>query len=103
MEDYTKLHFSEKEGFQSVCVMNQEMTRQELEEKVQELFTDNVYGNIFRVKGFLQLADESWLELNATRHEMVFTPCAEGQKVVIIIGENLEKQMIEEMLGGTEI
>ena len=103
VEDYTKLHFPEKEGFQSVCVMNQEMTRQELEEKVQKLFEEKEYGNVFRVKGFLRLPDERWLELNATRHEMVFTPCAEGQKVVIVIGEKMNKPMIEEILGGTEI
>ena len=98
MEDYTKLHFPEKEGFQSICVMNQEMTRQELEEKVQKLFGDSDYGMVFRVKGFLVQQDGSWLELNATRHEMVFSPCADGQKVVIVIGEDLNKQKIESLL-----
>lgn len=60
VEDYTKLHFPEKEGFQSVCIMNQEMTR----------------------------------------HEMVFSPCVDGQKVVIVIGEELNKQKIESLLEG---
>ena len=103
VEDYTKLHFPEKERFQSVCVMNQEMTRQELEKKVQQLFAEASYGKIFRVKGFLELPDGNWMELNATRHEMTFTTCTEGQKVVIVIGEKLNKPMIEEVLGGTEI
>ena len=103
VEDYTKLHFPEKEGFQSVCVMNQEMTRQELEKKVQQLFAEASYGNVFRVKGFLELPDGNWMELNATRHEMTFTTCTEGQKVVIVIGEKLNQPMIEEVLGGTAI
>ena len=98
VEDYTKLHFPEEEGFQSVCVMNQEMTRQELEEKVQELFSKSDYGTVFRVKGFLEQQDGSWLELNATGHETVFSTCAEGQKVVIVIGEELNKQKIELLL-----
>ena len=103
MEDYTKLHFPEEERFQSVCVMNQEMTRQELEKKVQQLFAEASYGNVFRVKGFLELPDGNWMELNATRHEMTFTICTEGQKVVIVIGEKLNQPMIEEVLGGTAI
>lgn len=98
VEDYTKLHFPEEEGFQSICVMNQEMTRQELEGKVQKLFADSDYGMVFRVKGFLVQQDGSWLELNATRHEMVFLPCVDGQKVVIVIGEELNKQKIELLL-----
>ena len=103
VEDYTKLHFPEKERFQSVCVMNQEMTRQELEKKVPQLFEEASYGNVFRVKGFLELPDGNWVELNATRHEMTFTTCTEGQKVVIVIGEKLNQPMIEEVLGGTAI
>ena len=103
VEDYTKLHFPKKEGFQSVCVMNQEMTRQELKKKVQQLFAEASYGNVFRVKGFLELPDGNWMELNATRHEMAFTTCTEGQKVVIVIGGKLNQPMIEEVLGGTAI
>ena len=83
--------------------MNQEMTRQELEKKVQQLFAEASYGNVFRVKGFLELPDGNWMELNATRHEMTFTTCTEGQKVVIVIGEKLNQPMIEEVLGGTQI
>ena len=98
-----EVHFPEKEGFQSVCVMNQEMTRQELKKKVQQLFAEASYGNVFRVKGFLELPDGNWMELNATRHEMTFTTCTEGQKVVIVIGEKLNQPMIEEVLGGTAI
>ena len=84
-------------------MMNQEMTRQELEKKVQQLFAEASCGNVFRVKGFLELPDGNWMELNATRHEMTFTTCTEGQKVVIVIGEKLNQPMIEEVLGGTAI
>ena len=55
------------------------------------------------MKGFLELPDGNWMELNATRHEMTFTICTEGQKVVIVIGEKLNQPMIEEVLGGTAI
>ena len=36
-----------------------------------------------------------WLELNATKNEMTFKPAPDGQKVLIVIGEHLNKTAIE--------
>lgn len=36
-----------------------------------------------------------WLELNATKNEMTFKPAPDGQKVLIVIGEYLNKTAIE--------
>ncbi len=64
---------------------------------VEKLFNDTSCGNIFRIKGFI--ADEDiaihWLELNATKNEMTFKPAPDGQKVLIVIGEHLNKTAIE--------
>ena len=38
--------------------------------------------------------DDKWMELNVTHQEMRLEPITEGQKVVIVIGENLNEQRI---------
>ena len=40
-------------------------------------------------------ANIHWLELNATKNEMTFKPAPDGQKVLIVIGEHLNKEAIE--------
>ena len=40
-------------------------------------------------------AKSHWLELNATKNEMTFKPAPDGQKVLIVIGEHLNKAAIE--------
>lgn len=52
-------------------------------------------------KDSAELSNEAqgWLELNATRKEFSLKPIAVGQEVVIVIGENMEKERIREYLG----
>ena len=42
--------------------------------------------------------DDKWMELNVTHQEMRLEPITEGQKVVIVIGENLNEQRIRNFL-----
>ena len=44
-------------------------------------------------------ADNTWLELNATRKEFSLKPISVGQEVVIVIGENMNEARIREYLG----
>ena len=53
-------------------------------------------GNIFRIKGFLKADNDKWLELNATHQEMRICPIPEGQEVVIVIGEELNEERIQQ-------
>ena len=56
---------------------------------------DKKCGNIFRVKGFMKISDNSWIQLNATHNEIRIEPIDKGQEVIIIIGEELDKQMLD--------
>ena len=49
---------------------------------------------IKNVEKYSALRDDKWMELNATHQEMRLEPITEGQKVVIVIGENLNEQRI---------
>lgn len=59
------------------------------------MMSDSSCGNIFRVKGFLKREDSGWLEINATPRQFRLEPIERGQEVLIVIGENLNKEQID--------
>lgn len=95
MENYTKLFSQDDEGFQSVYYMNKKFTKDELQKIIKEVMEDKKCGNIFRVKGFMKISDNSWIQLNATHNEIRIEPIDKGQEVIIIIGEELDKQRLD--------
>ena len=95
MESYRKLDMEEKKGFESVYFMNVKMTEEQLKITVGKLMNDRECGEIFRVKGFLQKEDGSWLQLNATHNGITMNPIEKGQEVIIVIGEELKEQAIK--------
>ena len=95
MENYTKLFSQDDEGFQSVYYMNKKFTKDELQKIIKEVMDDKKCGNIFRVKGFMKISDNSWIQLNATHNEIRIEPIDKGQEVIIIIGEGLDKQSLD--------
>ena len=89
-------HFSMDEtGFESIFFMKLDMNIQELEKKAYEIFKDNSVGNVIRVKGFVKDGDE-WCELNATAQGVNINRFKQGQNVVIVIGEKLNVERINE-------
>ena len=48
------------------------------------------------IKGFAK--EDGWKQINATRDHMLTADVAEGQEVLIVIGENLQKERIETYL-----
>lgn len=95
MENYTKLFSQDDEGFQSVYYMNKKFTKDELQKIIKEVMEDKKCGNIFRVKGFMKISDNSWIQLNATHNEIRIEPIDKGQEVIIIIGEELDKKRLD--------
>ncbi|MCB5389012.1 GTP-binding protein, partial [Blautia glucerasea] len=120
MEDFEKQCFDEKEGFQSLYFMELKISEAQLERAAHQILDDPECGDVFRIKGFVKLedsaaeegngttgadsvpvvaADNTWLELNATRKEFSLKPISVGQEVVIVIGENMNEARIREYLG----
>ena len=95
---YVKLHFDQHEAFTSLYFMELHLTLPQLHAAVEALFGDPACGHILRIKGFLQTAD-GWQELNATRDTMTVQPIPDGQEVLIIIGEQLDRAAIEGHIG----
>ena len=97
-EDYEKMSLDEKEVFKSLYFMDLEISGAELRDAAQKIMQDPACGSVFRIKGFTQETDGSWTELNATHHEITQCPIAKGQKVIIVIGEQPDEEMIKKYL-----
>lgn len=94
-QDYQKLWFEQNESYQSVYFMNLQISQKQFEEKVKELFEDKDCGQIIRIKGFMQVEENKWVEVNATKKEIIFNTIKKGQEVFIVIGENLNEEKIK--------
>ena len=70
---------------------------QQLEQNIPALFTDPACGNVLRVKGFVE-DDGQWYELNAAAAGLTAAPIPQGQQVLIVIGEGLDRARIETQL-----
>ena len=94
-EAYVKESYAEGGGFDSLFFMNVHKSEEELHETAERILNDPSCGDVFRVKGFLRKEDGQWLELNATRHEICIRPAKLGQEIMIVIGEKLNKEVID--------
>ncbi len=93
-ENYVKA-FSEDNGYSSYYYMNVKMTAEELKLNTKKIF-DSCDG-VFRIKGFI-LDGDRWFEINATRENIELDPIENGQEIIIVIGENMEKNKIDSFL-----
>ncbi len=97
ISDYVKLGISDDFEFSSVCFLKIPYSLESLKKKINVLFSENKYGNVMRVKGFLVDNGISH-EINATRYELTDEPIAIGQQVVIVIGAQLNEALIKELI-----
>ena len=95
-----KLHFDQHAAFTSLCFLELHLTPEQLQAAAQRLFAAPECGRVLRVKGFAPAPAGGWLELNATAADCTLAPIPQGQEVVIVIGEALDKAAIEANLKG---
>jgi G3E family GTPase len=99
LADYVKTIAGRKPDFQSLSFLNPDLTRQQLEEKIAQLFENPEYGHINRVKGFFR-TDESWYQVNATIKETRIDPVPQGHGAIIVIGSRLNEEKISILMTG---
>lgn len=92
-----KLLLDEHKAFTSAYFLQMGLPRAQLERTIPTLFTDEACGRVLRVKGFVP-DGEQWMELNATAEGLTAAPIPQGQEVLIVIGEALQKSRIEALL-----
>ena len=93
---YTKQIIGEKQ-YNPLFYFDVEMNRDILEKTVKSLFTDERAGKVIRVKGFVKTGDHEQVQINATEKETDIRPQVSSQNVIIIIGEQLDRQYINDI------
>ena len=103
-EDHIKLHVAEDNGYRSLFYFHVKMSEEELKNMAAGLLSDESFGNIYRIKGFVpekntnHKTDEqfdTYVEINATRKQVEINRTDKGQEVIIVIGEGLDNARIE--------
>ncbi|MBQ7707102.1 MAG: GTP-binding protein [Lachnospiraceae bacterium] len=93
-ESYEKKIHMDDSGFDALFFMNLDMNLEEIKAAIKNLFNDTSIGRVMRVKGFAK-SDDKWYELNATSKGINENEISDGQNVIIVIGENLDKDKID--------
>lgn len=96
-ESWQKRDVEDDQSFSSLSFMNLSLTKEQTLEAASRILGDPSCGHVHRIKGFLE-TPEGWFELNATAAQRQLSPIANGQQILIVIGEMLNKEKIEEYL-----
>lgn len=96
---YTKQVIGEDEGYQTIFYFDFAMEKNDLEVACNHVFKDEDCGKVHRIKGFILNNDGSKYELNATRNEIGIKPVVTEKCVLIVIGEQLNRDRIAKYFG----
>lgn len=101
--DYAKLPFDNQKEYDSLYFMNRDFTEEFLKDACSKILKDPACGKVFRIKGFQKLADGTWISVNATHQQIQITSIPNGQAILIVIGEGLHQEAIEQYFGNSTI
>ncbi len=92
---FVKKYAIDDAGFESLFFMNTSLSRDEILAAVEKIWKDEKCGRVMRIKGFIP-EGEGWLELNSTHFDTDLRPISAGQEILIVIGEQLNAEHIDE-------
>lgn len=95
--DYVKVIAGAELEFSSQYYLNLPDDIKSVKEKAQAMLTEtDTYGEVIRVKGFVN----GGYRINASQYEMQIEREEIEQAAIIVIGKNLEKEAIDELIKG---
>ena len=97
--DHVKMQVIDDNNYDSLYVMNKNLSLDRVLGLRDVLFKDNSYGNILRIKGFI-IEKGNWMKINITKNETEISNIDDGQDIVIVIGENIKSKEIKDLLEG---
>ncbi|MBQ9332766.1 MAG: GTP-binding protein [Lachnospiraceae bacterium] len=93
-DNYVKQHIIESGHFSSQFCYYLELPENELKKRIEGLFQDPLCAGVFRIKGYMHTTEGRWVQINATRESVEISDCGEAQNVLILIGEDLDKEAL---------
>ncbi|OUM68009.1 hypothetical protein PIROE2DRAFT_4429 [Piromyces sp. E2] len=98
---FVKMPVIKNNEYKSYFFYRFKCSKEEFIDIVKKMFADESAGNILRIKGLVQAGDK-WVEVNATRKELkVNELVTDGQEVIIVIGEKMNKDVIVSYFPGS--
>ena len=91
---YEKKISIDDSSFEALFFMHVAMSMDEIKAAIEKLFVDETVGRVMRVKGFAK-NKEKWYEINATVQGINVNEIPVGQDVIIVIGEQLDREKID--------
>ena len=95
IEDHIKYQVEQDNGYRSLFYFYVKMGGQEIRETVEKIFSDTAFGNVHRIKGFVETETGRWLQINAVPGRIEIEERERGQNALIVIGENLNRELID--------
>ncbi|MCQ2532310.1 MAG: GTP-binding protein [Saccharofermentans sp.] len=92
---YVKLMTREETNFETLYFLDTPMDSSRVDAIMSSIFSGS-YGDVMRVKGFY-LEGDTWKQVNAIPGQCEIENIEDGQKVMIVIGENLNKERINKL------
>lgn len=97
VNDCVKIIGGMDESFLSLNFLDVPIGKDAMIKKIHQIFADDTYGKIYRVKGFVGDIDGNY-EISATVNKLSVTPSNAGRGTVIIIGTSLNEEKIKKIL-----
>lgn len=93
---YAKMQIDDSQ-YQPLFYFDVEMDETLLKETAKKLLADERAGKVIRIKGFVKTSDSAQVEINATEKEIKIEPVTSSRNAIIIIGEHLDKDYINDI------
>lgn len=95
LENHIKYQVEQENGYRSLFYFYVKMQEHDIRKMAERIFHDPVFGNVHRIKGFVETEAGRWLLINAVPGRIKIEEREIGQNALIIIGENLNRDMID--------
>lgn len=95
LENHVKYQVEQENGYRSLFYFYVKMQEQEIRKMAERIFQDPVFGNVHRIKGFVETEAGRWLLINAVPSRIKIEEREVGQNALIVIGENLNRDLID--------
>ena len=94
---HIKIPINNDNNYDSIYYLDKDFNKDMILKIRDQIFNTNMYGLISRIKGFIY-ENNNWYRINITKNEFDFSQISEGQKVLIIIGESMNKDNINNLI-----
>ena len=95
LENHVKYQVEQENGYRSLFYFYVRMREPEIRNMAERIFHDPVFGNVHRIKGFVETDAGHWLLINAVPGRIEIEDRDSGQNALIVIGEDLNRDMID--------